>query len=208
MQKAFLKKVSAVLQKNNGRSRIIAVAGVSPGVGTTHSVLLLANYLRRQRLKVGVVELGNKGHLEQIEKAYEGMGFEPGASDSFKIKQVTYHKQVTGGGLMSLYKASFDVLILDIGSDLNTYGDDFQMADLSLVIGQTTDWKQQEISTFLIGWNHLLGPRSKWLLPFADEEEVRTFSRQHGQRGQCLGYCHDPFVKDKTIDRQLASLLQ
>lgn len=208
MPRSFLNSGAGLLKRRKGRCRIIAVAGVSSGVGTTHSVLMMANYLRRQRLKVGVAELGEKRHFEQVEKAYEGMGFDPSLTEHFRIKQVTYHKCVGKDNLMALYRMDYDVLLLDMGHRLNAYADDFQMADLSVIVAQLSEWKLEEISTFVIAWDQLLDKRTRWLLPFAAAADAREFDKRYSQRGLPIGFSRDPFVRDKVVDRQFQKLFE
>lgn len=205
-QRKLLKITSNVWRKNKGRSKVVAAIGVSPGSGVTHSVILMANYLRRQRLKVAVIELSGNRHYERIEKAYEGRGFDPITTDHFKIKQVYYHKNIHKNQLIQLYSANYDVIILDIGNEVSQYIEDFQMADLPVIISHTSDWKREEINAFMIRWHQLLVQQTRWLLPFATAKDVREFTRQQGQKGCALGFIRDPFVKDKLIDAQLQKL--
>lgn len=204
LQKSTLKN----WRTSNGRSKIIAVAGVHSGVGVTHSVLLIANYLRRQKLKVAVVELNGSRHLTRIEQAYEGIGFDSMTTETFKIKQVTYFKNIHKNQLIELYKLNYEVIILDMGVGLSDYAEDYQMADLSLSIGQTSDWKRDELTEFFIGRQQWIGQRTRWLLPFATKGEVKEFSRNHEQKAYGLDFIHDPFVKSKVIDQQLEKLFR
>ncbi len=203
----LFEKKSGIFSRHRSRASTIAVGGVSSGVGTTHSVIMMANHLRRQRLKVGVAELGAKHHFAEIEKAYEGMGFDPSSTQAFTIKGVAYHKQVNKDSLIELYKARYDVLILDIGNDFSTYSEDFQMADRSYITAALTEWKRDEIRGFMVKWRHIIGDRTKWLLPFATTDEIREFGRLQSCRGVGLGFLHDPFVRDKYIEKQLDQLL-
>ena len=207
-RKVLQKNILKNWQKGSGRSKVIAVVGVHAGVGVTHSVLLIANYLRRQKLKIAIIELNGSRHLERIERAYEGMGFDSMATESFRIKQVTYYKNIQKNQLIELYKLNYDVIILDIGQRLNDHAEDYQMADVPIIIGQTVDWKREELNEFLIKWQQWIGERTKWLMPFATEGEVKEFSRNNDQKAYGLDFVHDPFVKSKVIDQQLEKLFR
>lgn len=207
-QKILQKNILKNWQKASGRSKVIAVAGVHTGVGVTHSVILIANYLRRQKLKVAVVEINGCRHLERIERAYEGMGFDGMTTETFKIKQVTYYKNIHKNQLIELYKLNYDVIILDMGQRLSDHAEDYQMADVPILIGQTVDWKREELTEFLIKWQQWIGERTRWLMPFATEGEVKEFRRNHDQKAFRLNFIHDPFVKSKVIDQQIEKLFR
>jgi len=206
--KVLQKTILRNWQKGSGRSKVIAIAGVQSGVGVTHSAILIANFLRRQRLKVAIVELNGSRHLERIEQAYEGLGFDGVSTEDFKIKGVTYFKHCQKNQLIERYKLNYDVIILDMGQSLCDYGEDFQMADLPILIGQTAEWKREELTEFLIRWQLWIGLRTRWLLPFATEKEVKEFSQGSDQKAYGLGYIHDPFLKSKTIDQVLEKLFR
>jgi len=204
--KLSLKNKLTNLRKGKGRSHVVAVVGVAPGVGVTHSVLLMANCLRRQRLKVAVVELSGNRHLEAVEGSYEGKGFDASSTEAFVIKGVTYFKSVQRHQLMEVCQQHFDVVLLDIGTNLSPYLEDFQMADYQFMVGRLIDWKVQEIYAFAIRHSQWLNDRSKWLLPFAGKHEVKEFVNEGYGSGLGLGFLSDPFVRSTEIDNQVIQL--
>lgn len=206
MSKTTLKRSLKDLHKGSGRTKVIAVAGVSTGVGVTHTALLLANFLRRYRLKVAFVEMNPSGHLARIEKAYEGMGFDTATTTNFVVKQVTYHKNRVQNQLPALYQQNYDVVIVDLGSDFHQHAETFQLADYPLMVGQLTDWKRPDIDGFIIRYNQWLSDRTRWVLPFASPRDVKEFSRRQDSLCLALPFTGDPFASNKTIHQQLAKL--
>lgn len=196
----------SALRKGKGRSHIVAVAGVAPGVGVTHSVIAMANALRRQRLKVAVVELSGHGHFEAIESAFEGKGFNGALTEDFAIKGVTYYKQARRHHLLEVCQMTYDVVILDIGTNVSMYTEDFRMADYQMVVGRLVDWKLEEIATFAIRHRQWLNERTKWLLPFATKKEVKDLISQGYKGSVGFDYLRDPFVRSVAIDQQIIQL--
>lgn len=204
--KISLKNNLTNLRKGKGRSNIVAIVGVTPGVGVTHSVLMMANCLRRQRLKVAVVELSGHRHLEAVERAYEGKGFDPSSTEAFVIKGVTYFKQVQRHQLLAICQQYYDVVLLDIGTNLDPYVEDFRMADYQFMVGRLIDWKVEEIRAFVIRHSQWLSDRAKWLLPFASKHEVKQFVDEGNKSGVGLAFSSDPFVRSIEIDNQIIQL--
>lgn len=208
MRKNGFKHKLNILRKNNGRSYTVAVMGVSSGVGVTHSVLYLANYLRRCRLKVAVVELNQQHHFREIEGAYEGIGFNPASTESFRIKGVHYYKSMSRESMLSLYQQGYDVILLDIGWRMAALIDDIQLADLPLVVARMSDWKRHEIDAFIAKYGHVLPKRSQWLLVHGDLKDKKAFENHHHYKSHCLVNASDPFAKDRTYDACLEALFE
>lgn len=206
----MLKQVSKsnlkALRKGKGRTKVIALAGTSYGVGVTHTAILLANCLRRHRLNVAIVEMNGSRHFESIEKAYEGMGFDPTSTEAFQIKGVTYYKAFRQNQLHELYQRPYDLVILDLGNDLHTFSEVFRMADYQVLVGRLTDWKEQEISEFAIRFSQVMGERTRWFIPFALAKEVKLFKKQYGYKAYPLDFSRDPFANNSVISQQLIQL--
>ncbi len=204
--KLSLRNRLTVLRKGKGRSKVVAVAGVASGVGVTHSVMAMANCLRRGRLKVAVVELSGNRHFEAIERSYEGKGFDASSTEDFVIKSVTYYKQVKRHRLLEICQENYDVVLMDIGTNVSPYIEDFRMADYQIVVGRLIDWKVQEIYAFAIRNSGWLNDRSKWLLPFASKGEVKEMINEG--YGVCVSFdfLKDPFVRSVETDNQVIQL--
>lgn len=194
------------LRKGKGRSKMVALAGVAPGVGVTHSVMAIANCLRRGGLKVAVVELSGNRHFEAVERSYEGQGFDASSTEDFVIKSVTYYKQVRRQRLLEVCQQNYDVVLMDMGTNISSYIEDFRMADYQIVVGRLIDWKVEEIYAFALRNSEWMNNRSKWLLPFASKGEVKELINEG--YGGCVGFgfLKDPFVRSVEIDNQVIQL--
>lgn len=204
--KISLKNKLTVLRKGKGRSNVVAVVGVASGVGVTHSVISMANALRRQRLKVAVVELSGNRHFEALEVAFEGRGFNGSLTEDFVIKGVTYYKQAQRQRLLEVCQLNYDVVLLDIGTNIQVYLEDFRMADHQIVVARLIDWKLQEIYAFSIRNSQWLNERTKWLLPFASKRDVKGLVNEGYKRSVGFDYLRDPFVRSVAIDNQVIQL--
>jgi len=155
---------------------------------------------------VAIVEMNGSRHCESIEKAYEGMGFDPASTREFQIKGVTYYKGYGRKQLHELYQKPYDLVLLDLGEDLHTFSEIFRMADYQVVVGRLTDWKEQEVSDFAIRFNQVMGERTRWFMPFALPKEVKRFKKKYGYKAYLLDFSRDPFTNNSVISQQLIQL--
>lgn len=199
---------TSLKRRRNEKGKIIAIAGVVRGVGVTHTTIMLANYLSRERYKVAVVELNPHGHFGKIEKAYEGIHFDSSLTSKFKIKGVVYYKSVTKEQLIRLYQEEYNYIILDIGSDVEAYSEEYRRADLPFIIARTSEWKLDEIEAFRYSQGVLMTNRCQWILPFAKPNEVKELSKKIEMSCMAIGFIGDPFIKSKEIDQQLAKIIK
>lgn len=202
------KSVKSSLKHHHNKSKVIAIIGTSSGVGVTHTSILLANFLRRQKLKVAIIEGNPSGHMAKLEKVYEGAKFDPELTDWFSIKQVDYYKSCTLSRLNEVYEKNYDVIVIDIGSDPIAYKDIFKNADYPLVVGHSVDWKQFEHRDLIESHQDLLTNRISWLIPFGGVNDIRMIQKKLGYPCCLVGFSLDPFVKDKIIDQRFRKLLK
>lgn len=208
MSRLILRTKLPDLRKGKGRTKIISLMGVRSGVGVTHTTMLMANCLRRQRLRVAVVEMNSSGHYEAVEAAFEGVGFDPSLTDSFRIKGVHYFKRSSIKELFKLCQKGFDVILMDIGSDVDAFTNELQNMDHQLIVGRMTDWKRSEINTFRIRHPQWVDEGSKWVLPMSGTQEEKDFQRQFSGKAFALGFAPDPFVKYRDIDEQIIRVFE
>ncbi len=201
----FLKGTKSSLKsllKGKNKAYVIAVAGVSEGIGCTHQAILLANFARRLGAKTAVCECNSGESFSLLERA---LGYNK-MSNNFTFKGIKFFKNVDSYTLDDIMQMGFHVVILDIGHQLRHLRERFINADLPLVISRMNDWKMDEIGVFCEENIDLLSPRVKWVALYSTKMERMSLKTKYAKDFYSLPFIRDPFVKDKKAEEFLEKI--
>jgi 6-pyruvoyl-tetrahydropterin synthase len=189
-------------------SILIAVIGVEPCAGVTHTTLLISNYLVRKGYKVAVIEASNKQDFAALEYAYEGMKGYVNRERSFSIEGIDYYK--SGGHLdLSDFK-NYDYIVLDLGNyQESEYLQEFKRAHVQIVVGHGSEWRQKHIYAFAKDQEQIDQSHFIYCIPFVDKI-VRNDIRKSLPEGKvCIIPAHaDPYQVQKDTELVLDEILQ
>lgn len=180
---------------------------MSYGVGVTHTCILLANYLSKQRGKISLIEFNKTNHFQNIEKGYEGLHYKPEQTNNFNIKGVTYYKQVSKNQLIELLSQSKDYIILDMGNECGESFNEFLRADIQLVVAHSNDWKIDELYNFYYKNKERLVKEIIWCIPFATKEDIKDIKKIVKGKVVPIPYHNDPYVKNKNITNAISKII-
>ncbi|MCY9708321.1 hypothetical protein M5X00_13430 [Paenibacillus alvei] len=188
----------------------IAVIGVESNVCTTHTALLISNFLNDYDYKVGIVEANDKRDFEKMEYAYEGMKGYKSEQRSFSINEVDYYKTSSTLDMAHLKEKAYDYLILDLGSyEKCKYIEEFRRASVHVVVGHGSEWRQQKIFEFNKAFEN--SDRTKWIycIPFGDELTLKDIKKEIGLGIVVSLPAHpNPWEGQKDTESILYSFLQ
>ncbi|RUT35948.1 serine/threonine protein kinase [Paenibacillus zeisoli] len=185
-------------KSETSRTKVIAVIGVSSGVGTTHTAIMLAYSLSKHFKNVTLLELMDKSNaFSRLQAAaYKSKGSGAASAErTFTIEGVHYYRRPTRMEMLDLISGEDGLVILDLGSDRSkeTF-EEFLRADLSLVIGSGAEWRFQDILSFCrMSASY---SKSKWIyaIPSAPMPVVQHLRKKLGT-SRLLPFPHetDPF---------------
>lgn len=193
------------------RTRVIAVLGVSGGVGTTHTAIMLGYSLCRHFKKVTLLELSDKSSaFSRLQSAVAGRGdSEPQTAErQFNFKGVRYYRRPSRIEMLNLIAGEDGLLVLDLGSDRSKEAfEEFLRADISLVVGSGAEWRFQDILSFCRISSAY--PGSKWIytIPAVSMEVIQYLRRKLGtSRLVPLPFEDDPFHPGEDTIQAMESL--
>ncbi|MBA9084070.1 serine/threonine-protein kinase [Fontibacillus solani] len=173
------------------RPFVIAVMGTGPGIGVTHLSIAIAHLLSRRAERVAIIELDPKSTaftaLSEIFEAEKGI-FRNNAKLShlqnkgFQIKGVQYIRSPARNELLALFSDYYEFVICDLGSGRRKEClEEFQRADLSLLVCSGAEWRQEELVIFADQFKDV-NAASKWIccVPFGRKEIVRQLRKTSG----------------------------
>ena len=189
---------------------IIAITGVEKGVGCTHTSLLIANYLAKQKFSVALVEANESNEYKEIESSYEGVDSDLLISSSFYINGVHFYKNQNNIDVIPLLSGEYAYIVLDLGNYVETESyNEFLRANIQIVVGSSRDWKQHKIDEFIDSQIHL--DQSNWriCLPLSDKQDVKDLKKKLCRRQlYTVPYFPDPFDSSEAIEDFMEKMLK
>jgi len=190
---------------------IIAVTGTEKGVGTTHTSIMIANYLSRLNYQVAIVEANESNDFVEIEASYEGFDNSNMIRSSlFNINGVKYIKNVEELNMAHHLAGNYSFIILDLGCfETTNWYDEFLRASITIVVGSGSEWKQKNVYRFFREQIH--HDQSKWkvCIPFANKQTVGDIKKKLPKR-KVIGipFNGDPYEESDEIDAVLEDVLK
>lgn len=202
-----LKPKIVVQERIIGKS-VIAVSGIDKGTGTTHSAILIANYLATNGYSVKLIECSGKDEFSYIEKSYDGKNADTNKLDQFEINDVTYVK--AGDGLDMAYQLTSEHthIVLDLGwYDETPNIEEFHRASKQVLVAQGSEWKQYLIAKFIK--ENLAADQSRWifLLPLISDQSVSDICKENDKiTAYNIPFHPDPFESQPDTSKLLGYL--
>lgn len=199
----------AVHSKNIGPV-IIAVTGVYKGVGTTHTAILIANYLSARQAKVAIVEANDSQDFSRIECMYEGSRTPLDGTNKFTINGVEYYKSGANVDLVSLLLEDYTYIVLDIGCyDGNDWFEEFIRAHKQIVVVSGCEWRQYEIARFHGKYPYKDQSRCVYTVPFAVKQTIDDI-RSGVTNAQVVSIpCQpDPFRMNEAVEEVMELIIK
>lgn len=188
----------------------IAVMGIEANSGSTHTAILIANYLERKGNKVAIIEANASNDFAKIANAYDGVMGLQNDEQYFTIQEVDYYKSNYRYDVAELLELEYDYIILDLGSHRNTkYIEEFYRAHVQVITGHSSEWRQEKICEFAQLHSHRDQERWIFCLPFSDKQTIADIEKRLGE-GVVTGLpTHpDPYRNQRETDAILESFLK
>lgn len=197
-----LKQKIVVRDRIVGKS-VISVVGIEKGVGTTHSSILIANYLASHGYSVKLLELSGNNELVYIEKAYEGKNVDTRLNDEFIIEGVTYVKSADEFEMADHLNSEHTHIVLDMGTyETTEHISEFHRASTQVVVASGSEWKQHNIKRFLSS-NHVDLERCIFMVPLVSKQSIADIEKDNeGIHALEIPFHSDPFDSQDDTNEQ------
>lgn len=117
----------------------IALLGIKPGVGVTHTGILLGEFLKEKTgARVAVVEKNYHGDMESLGEMIYGC-----QEKVFTFRGVDYYS-MSGAEELKEKALTYDYLIMDFGTQKKKRGKELELCEKKVVIGTLNWWEWQE----------------------------------------------------------------
>ncbi|WP_249435889.1 serine/threonine-protein kinase [Paenibacillus sp. Marseille-Q4541] len=190
---------------------VVAVMGVGPGVGVTHTSIAIAHYLARLKCKVAIIELSQRATaFSRIDSI--ACGSEGGLQDRrmFELAGVHYFRKTTKKEILQLLSSNYQYVVLDLGCERNHYSmEELQRSDVPIVVGGAAEWKQSDLQLFSRSYESSVKARWNYVLPLSSKDTVMRIRKNLKSRHvYSLPLQLDPFDQENDVDEALTEILK
>lgn len=182
--------------KRKEKTIIIGVMGTHPGVGVTHTAIMLCQYLSKEKyVETAYLEMNQRNEINYLHGAKLGVENGTVVEDLFDIENITFYKNVTSERFITLYNQKYMYCILDLGSDFSQNQEEFLRCDIKILVGSLAEWKRPYTFQCIYAKRHLPG-FEYWLhlIVFGQRKDMKIASSELGIRMNGIGYEPDPFL--------------
>ncbi|RRJ54894.1 hypothetical protein EHV15_35575 [Paenibacillus oralis] len=209
----FLWQLPPIIPKVIVRDRIvgksiIAVAGIEKGAGTTHTSVLIANYLAGRGYSVKLIECNGSKEFVYIERAYEGKNVNTQKTDEFEINGVTYVKASSELDMAYHVTSDHSHIVLDMGPyEHSDFIEEFHRAGRQFLVAQGSEWKQYTIKRFIQTNRSVDQSRWIFLIPLVDKQTISDIRGENEDiAAYKLPFHPDPFECQTDTDEEFNQL--
>lgn len=182
------------------RCSVIAVMGASPGIGATHTAIMLAHTLIHFSKRVAIVEMEAKSTaFRQLGQIVSGGASiktdQPISPRRFRIHAVNYIRHPSRAEWIELLADGYEYVVCDLGSaGRKELLEEFARADLPIIVASGAEWREEDAA--LIGERVGEAVRRKWVcfVPMGGRNSIRRLRKPLGtDRVYEIAAENDPF---------------
>ncbi|MGF9975490.1 hypothetical protein [Viridibacillus arvi] len=128
---------------------LIAVAGVTDHLGTTHTAISIASHLKDQGHSVALVESNYSQDFDRIHSLYEGEKLKFIKDKQFEMQGLLHFKYRDELDLNDIY-SGYEYVVMDFGDLYDAANvDDFKRAHIKCVLCSADEWKYHWVVDFI-----------------------------------------------------------
>lgn len=156
-------------EKYTRHTKMIGIVGTHPGVGVTHTGLMIAHYLGGiLGEKTAFIEYNSSGDMSRLRNTYQ---WSKEDTSCFTFYHTTCYENVSKDKLFSVLHEGYQWVIIDFGTAWEDIQDELGQCYLKLVIGSGAAWHQQKLIQLAQKYPSLINAEDwKILMPYSKRD--------------------------------------
>ncbi|QUI25906.1 hypothetical protein HZI73_26195 (plasmid) [Vallitalea pronyensis] len=173
---------------------VIAVTGSMQRIGTTHTCISIASYLKSLNQSVGVVEMHESDNFSILRNAYEDVIEK---EKGFLLNGFHFYSYEDSINFFEILHNDFNYIVLDMGDFKTCNKTEFLRANIRIVVSGVKDWEIPNLDQYLKEKD--LKNKSKYYFTFSNKELFK-FVKYNLSGLECYmaPFTPDPFTVDEN----------
>ncbi|WP_156456345.1 hypothetical protein [Abyssisolibacter fermentans] len=183
---------------------VIGVVGTMHRIGTTHTAINIASFLKTFNVKVGLVELNKTTVFEDIKNSYIDV---KDIDNGFLLDGIYFYPNKEDMKLLNILEDDFNYIVLDLGVYNDCQLEEFKRADERIIVSGVKDWELGSLEAILRTRDGI--HKNKYLFNFSDEETFAEIKENMVDlRCYLSSLTGNPFLVNKNSYKMCAKLLE
>lgn len=124
----------------------IAVAGTISRIGTTHTALSIAEFLKNYNYKVAMLEYHNSDHFRCILSSYEDV---QELNNSYLFDNLYFYPYNEELSVLNTLQENFNYIVLDMGKYAECDISEFKRSNIKIIVSGVKDWEIKDLELIL-----------------------------------------------------------
>ena len=137
INKEVTKTVTITKEKIIG-SVVIGITGTMNRIGTTHTAISIANFLKQKNFKICILEYHDSNNFNLIKNSYEDVKI---TNSYFTLNNIDFYPYTTSLNILDVIQCNYNYIILDLGVYSNCDIQEFKRSDVKIIISGAKDWE-------------------------------------------------------------------
>lgn len=188
---------------------VIAIVGTQKRVGTTHTAIAVAAYLKKYKHKVALIELHKSDHFKEIKHSYENIYEKENYFTLNKLDYYAYSKNIMTQYIEVLEK-DYNYVILDLGDYENCNKQELKRANHKIIVTGCKDWELKYLQETLEDIQNK--KKYKYYITLSDQESFKSLKKNLNNL-ECYQAPYTPSLRqykelDNILEKMLKEVLQ
>jgi hypothetical protein len=190
---------------------VVAVAGTMSRIGTTHTVLSIAEFLKNLNFRVAVVEYHQSNHFNLIKEGYEDI--EDNVS-YFNLNGLDYYPYSNDINLLDIIQQDYNYIVMDMGKFDNCDKIEFKRSNARIIVSGSKSWELTELELILRQEDSFTNSKNIYYFNFTDVDTFNDINESMIDAALGQFKCHkaifnpNPFRIDKATHESFTNLLK
>ncbi len=149
---------------------IIAVAGSGRRRGATHTSIVLANFLRKRKFMVAIVEMSAAKAFRDIAEEQKAKIFD---ESYFKLQGIDYYPECDEEKLLAITGKAYNFIVLDMGNYFETDKIMFNKSDVRIMVSGSKPWEIYELNTVFTQQSEVVLKDYHFCFTFAHDTQLQ-----------------------------------
>ncbi len=200
-----LRELLSISRNKKGTREVIGIMGTHSGTGVTFTGLMLAFYMGEECGKrTAYLECNDHQDMFAIYTSYNWTYEE---EDSFSYHRVTCFPEVDKEKIVRIMDAGFECIIMDFGSDYESYQDELMRCTTKIIVGGRAPWEMNRLNRFLDKAMFSGGTSYRYLIPQAGTGVMNALKNELSIKVSSVPFVDDPVLPSKTINQFFKEIL-
>lgn len=170
-EKEVIERTVTITKEKIVGTVVIAITGTMKRIGTTHTTLEIATFLKNNNFKVAALEYHKSENFNTIKNNYEDVIEK---DNCFLIDGINYYPYSDDLNVLDVLQRDYNYIIIDMGQYKECDLTEFKRANIRIVVSGVKDWELTDLELILRSGDTITNNKNIYYFNFSDKETFES----------------------------------